>query len=93
MREKKPSAKMVRLPASTHAKLIEVREMMGHHGAYWAGAGGKIVHGPLSDAPLHLVVDWCLQQVAEVYSDPDAVIEASDARRAYLEGFKEDPED
>ena len=92
MREKKPSAKMVRLPAGTYSKLLQVREMMGHHGAYWPGAGGKIVHGRLSDGPLHLVVDWCLQQVAEVYSDPEAAVAASDARREYLESFEEDQE-
>ena len=92
----RPKLKMVKLPAAVHGMLLEVRRMMGEAGqmAVWMREDGSIVHGLVSKAPLHVVIAFALQNVAEAHNaDREGIIAGFEARRDYLAGFEEKQED
>ena len=85
-------SKMVRCPANVHAMILELRRLMGERGdvAYWLGSGGKVVHGSIADAPLHIVVQWALRNMLQFMSEHrEDVARASEARQSYVAGFEE----
>ena len=89
-------AKMVRCPKSVHALLLELRDLMAEQGhqAYWRGAHGKVVHGSVADAPLHIPVAWALTTAIEIlHPDRERFLAAHEAREVYLESFRENQED
>ena len=92
----KRAVKMVRCPEHVHSLLHEVRALMSERGhqAYWLNTGGKVVHGNVKDAPLHIPLAWALEIAIEIlHPDRNSFAAAHQARENYLESFEEEPED
>ena len=97
--EKKPesarSGRIVRCPPGVLDLIEMVREQLAERGdmAYWRGASGAIKHGSIADAPLNVVIEYCLRCVYEQLSpDVEDFAAAAAARVAYVESFEE-PQD
>ena len=98
--EKKPEAaragRMVRCPAHVHDLMEELRALMAEQGhqAYWRAAGGKVVHGNVEEAPLHIPIAWALTTAIEIlHPDREEMAAAHEARENYLASFEDEPED
>ena len=94
--DKLRGTKMVRCPANVHALLLELRQLMAEQGhtGYWLNKAGKVVHGSVADAPLHLVVQWALTTAIEIlHPAREQFAAAHVARENYLASFEEEPGD
>ena len=98
--EKKPNpkggTKMVRCPAHVHALILELQALMSEQGdqAYYLKGPGKIAHGSVADAPLHVVVQHALEiAIRARHPARDAMAAAHEAREDFLASFQEGEEE
>ena len=92
----KGAVKNIRCPAHVHALILELQALMSEqgHNAYYLGAHGKVVHGNVKDAPLHVPIAWALTTAIEIlHPDREEMAAAHEARENYLASFEEEPED
>ena len=98
--ETKPKAergtKLVRCPESLHARILELQGLMaerGHQG-YWLNKAGNIVHGPIENGPLHLVIAWAVGEMADAMTPgleerSELRMKAYEAGADYVASFQE----
>ena len=90
-----PKWRNMRLDPTTHEMVTLLGEIMSERGhrAHWKLPSGVVCHGPISDAPRYMVVNFAVRLVTEWLSKdwPDH-FKGMEARQAYLDGFQEDGE-
>ena len=86
--------KLVKVPAGTHALVLELKRMMTENGhvAYWRRENGTMCHGSVSEAPIHVAVTWAVRNMVEFMgaNQEDHAL-AAEARQEYVEGLQENP--